>query len=147
MAAFNVRAACGVEVREFLLLSDHGTADYLLYVDGRAVGVVEANPVDHTLAGAESKSGSTTRAYPTTCLATSVLCRSCTRAPVSRRGLPTGWIRDLAVGTYFPSIGQRTPETLVEWLGASIPSWDIGQRQAADRQASYTAPVQPASEA
>ena len=34
----------------------------------------------------------------------------------------------------------HTPETLAEWLGASVTSWDAGQRQAADRQASYTAP-------
>ncbi len=32
------------------------------------------------------------------------------------------------------------PGTLAEWLGASIPSWNIGQQQAAGTQAAYTAP-------
>ena len=42
-AAMNIFAGLGVAVREFPL-KDTGAADYLLYVDGRAVGVVEAKP-------------------------------------------------------------------------------------------------------
>lgn len=37
----------GVAVREFPLTT--GDADYMLYVDGRAIGVVEAKPEGHTL--------------------------------------------------------------------------------------------------
>ena len=44
-------------VREFALWSGHGTADYLLYLDGRAAGVVEAKPEGHTLTGVETQSG------------------------------------------------------------------------------------------
>lgn len=40
--AVNLGAARGVAVREFVLKPPHGRADYLLYVDGEAVGVVEA---------------------------------------------------------------------------------------------------------
>lgn len=51
----NIFGGLGVAVREFPLVS--GTADYMLYVDRRAVGVVEAKPEGHTLAGVELQSG------------------------------------------------------------------------------------------
>jgi type I restriction enzyme, R subunit len=38
----NIRAARGVAIREFPLKSGYGFADYLLYVDGKAAGVIEA---------------------------------------------------------------------------------------------------------
>ena len=46
---FNRHAAFGVAVREFALLN--GEADYLLFVDGKAIGVLEAKPVGTTLSG------------------------------------------------------------------------------------------------
>ena len=49
-------SAPGVAVREFPLKSGHGTADYLLYVDGKVVGVVEAKPAGFTLTGVEVQS-------------------------------------------------------------------------------------------
>ena len=49
-------AADGVAVREFPLKSGHGKADYLLYVDRAAVGVVEAKPEGSTLTGVEFQS-------------------------------------------------------------------------------------------
>ena len=57
LAALNVHAGRGVVVREFPLQPGHGTADYLLYLDGRAAGVVEAKPEGHTLTGVEAQSG------------------------------------------------------------------------------------------
>jgi len=36
----NLYAAQGVEVREFIIATGHGRADYLLFVDGKAVGAV-----------------------------------------------------------------------------------------------------------
>jgi type I restriction enzyme R subunit len=50
----NIFAQLGVAVREFPLKS--GKADYMLYVDGKAVGVVEAKPVGHSLIGVETQS-------------------------------------------------------------------------------------------
>lgn len=38
----NLFAGQGVAVREVVMAAGHGRADYLLYVDKRAVGVVEA---------------------------------------------------------------------------------------------------------
>src|SRR2546423_645947 len=43
----DISAGLGVVVREFPLKS--GCADYLLYVDGRVVGVIEAKPEGHNL--------------------------------------------------------------------------------------------------
>lgn len=53
-ADINLSAGLGIAVREFPLKS--GFADYLLYVDGKAVGVVEAKSVGHTLTGVETQS-------------------------------------------------------------------------------------------
>ncbi len=47
----NLRAGRGVAVREFPLLA--GPTDYLLFVDGKAVGVVEAKKVGTALTGVE----------------------------------------------------------------------------------------------
>ncbi|MHB8320928.1 hypothetical protein HF292_004385 [Acidithiobacillus ferruginosus] len=49
--AANIRAARGVVVREFPLKPGHGFADYLLYVDGKAAGVIEAKRQGVTLSG------------------------------------------------------------------------------------------------
>lgn len=49
----NLHAGPGVAVREMPLASGHGQADYLLFADGQAVGVVEAKPAGTTLTGVE----------------------------------------------------------------------------------------------
>jgi len=53
----NIHAARGVAIREFPLARGHGFADYLLYVDGRAAGVIEAKKEGVTLTGVETQSG------------------------------------------------------------------------------------------
>jgi type I restriction enzyme R subunit len=40
--AANLHAGLGVAIREFPLKEGHGFADYMLYVDGKAAGVLEA---------------------------------------------------------------------------------------------------------
>ncbi len=52
-AALNRHAARGVAVREFPMAPGHGTADYLLFVDGRAAGVLEAKPEGYPLSSVE----------------------------------------------------------------------------------------------
>lgn len=49
----NLRASRGVVVREFPLKRGHGEADYLLFVDGKASGAIEAKPEGTTLTGVE----------------------------------------------------------------------------------------------
>ena len=50
-AAANIHGARGVAIREFPLAKGFGFADYLLYVDGKAAGVIEAKKVGTTLTG------------------------------------------------------------------------------------------------
>ncbi len=61
-AGMNLSAARGVAVREFPLRT--GEADYLLFVDGRAAGALEAKKVGHTLKGVEVQSGKYADALP-----------------------------------------------------------------------------------
>ena len=51
----NISASRGVAVREFPLTT--GDADYMLYVDAKALGPIEAKPKGHTLTGVETQSG------------------------------------------------------------------------------------------
>src|SRR5437588_12571400 len=53
----NLCAARGVALRE-ALLKGGDEADYLLFVDGMAIGTVEAKPEGYTLTGVEEQSGS-----------------------------------------------------------------------------------------
>ncbi len=61
-AQMNISAGLGVAIREFPLQT--GFADYLLYADGKAIGVVEAKPENHTLLGVETQSGKYTGGFP-----------------------------------------------------------------------------------
>ncbi len=112
----NIHAGRGVAIREFPL-PGHGYADYLLYVDGRAAGVIEAKSVGATLTGVEIQSNKYTRGLP--------------------EGLPR-WHNPLpfcyestGVETRFtngldPEPRSRNvfafhrPETLAEWLDAAL---------------------------
>ena len=58
----NLGAGLGVAVREFPLES--GSADYLLFVDRQAVGVVEAKPQGTTLSSVAEQSGKYLVGFP-----------------------------------------------------------------------------------
>lgn len=58
----NITRPCAI--REFPLKSGHGHADYLLYLQGKAVGVVEAKKVGYTLKGVEVQSAKYTGGLP-----------------------------------------------------------------------------------
>jgi len=51
----------GVAITEFGLNPGHGTADYMLYVDGKAAGVIEAKAAGATLTGVEIQSDKYTK--------------------------------------------------------------------------------------
>lgn len=53
-AEFNRQAALGVAVREFVM-SDGSEADYLLFIDGKACGVIEAKKEGIALSGIENQ--------------------------------------------------------------------------------------------
>lgn len=49
----NLAAGPGVAMSEFEMASGHGFTDYLLFVSGKAVGVLEAKPAGYALANGE----------------------------------------------------------------------------------------------
>lgn len=64
MAQANIYAALGVAIREFPLNPGHGFADYLLYIDGKAAGVIEAKKEGATLTGVEVQSARYAQGLP-----------------------------------------------------------------------------------
>ena len=60
----NLSAARGIAIREFPLGKGYGFADYLLYVDGKAAGVIEAKKVGSTLTGVEIQSAKYSEGLP-----------------------------------------------------------------------------------
>lgn len=59
----SIHAARGVAIREFPL-PGHGFADYLLYVDGKAAGIIEAKKQGVTLSGVEYQAEKYTKGLP-----------------------------------------------------------------------------------
>lgn len=112
----NLGAGPGLAVTEFP--GAHGPADYLLYVDGKAIGVVEAKPVGHSLKGVEGQSASYSDGLPAT-------------LPAWRRPLPfqyestgaltqfTNWMEPNARSRNIFSFHQ--PQTLREMIEQGRP--------------------------
>ncbi|HQC87306.1 MAG TPA: DEAD/DEAH box helicase family protein, partial [Rhodoferax sp.] len=118
VADANIHASTGVAIREFPLNSGFGFADYLLYVNGKACGVIEAKKEGATLTGVELQSGRYAQGLPTA-------------LPAWRRPLPFVW-ESTGIENHFtngldPEPRARAvfaffrPELLVQWL-AYLPS-------------------------
>ena len=117
----NVSAGRGVAVREFRLKPPHGYADYLLFVDGEAVGVLEAKAEGHTLSGVEPQAKKYAAGLPANL-----------DPPVAP--LPFLYISN-GVGTAFtnlldskpksrPLFQIHRPETLADWIHAdTLDAW------------------------
>jgi len=121
----NVSAGRGVAVREFKLTSGHGFADYLLFVDGKAVGVLEAKPEGFTLSGVEPQAKKYSTGLPANL-----------HPPVSP--LPFLYISNGGATSFTnlldtkpksrPLFQVHRPETLAEWLAAdTLHAW-VGAR-------------------
>ena len=133
----NLYAGTGVAVREFVLEAGHGTADYLLFVNRQAAGVVEAKPEGFTLSGVEIQSARYSAGLPDD-------------LPAYARPLPFLY-ESTGAETRFTNLLDpeprsrtmfwfHTPDTLGEWVRTESHSWDIGLPQAAGGQAPYTVP-------
>jgi type I restriction enzyme R subunit len=114
-AAVNLHAGRGIAVREFPLIRGHGFADYLLYVNGKAAGVVEAKKEGVTLTGVEVQSTKYSEGLPAT-------------VPAHFRPLPFLY-ESTDVETRFtnafdpeprsrPVFSFHRPEALAAWLAA-----------------------------
>lgn len=115
--AANLHAARGVALREFELNPGHGTADFLLYVGGKAAGVIEARKEGATLTGVEVQSGKYAQGLPAA-------------LPAHRRPLPFLY-ESTGKETHFTNrldpepraknvFAFHRPETLADWLGAAL---------------------------
>ena len=62
----NLLAGTGIAVREVVMAPGHGRVDYLLYVERRVVGVIEAKPTGTTLSGVEWQSAMYATGLPET---------------------------------------------------------------------------------
>ena len=125
----NLAAGRGVAVREFRLSKGHGQADYLLFVDGQAVGVLEAKKAEHTLSGVEGQAQLYSYGLPDymqTPVDPLPFLYISNGAKIRFTNLldPTPRSRDI--------FAPHRPETLAEWLAAdSLDEWR--ERFRADR--------------
>ena len=132
-AAVNLYASSGVAVREFPLKSGHGTADYLLYVNQKAAGVVEAKPEGSTLTGVEVQSEKYSTGLPD-------------NLPAHQRPLPFLY-ESTGAETQFTNrldpeprsrlvFSFHTPGTLAKWVGVSETP-DAGAQRIAESGRDY----------
>jgi type I restriction enzyme R subunit len=124
-ASMNLAAGPGVAVREFKMTRGHGFADYLLFVHGKAVGVLEAKPAGYALINVELQAdkyagglpaGLNPAVHPLPFLYLST-------------GVETRFINGLdpdpktrAISANLPHIHR--PQTLAEWIQAeTLDAW------------------------
>ncbi len=108
----NLSAGLGIAVREYHLNS--GFADYLLFINRKAVGIIEAKPVGFALSGVEIQSDKYSFNLPKTL--------SCHQKPLPFIYESTGgetYFRDSRDPDYRSRsvFAFHKPETLQEWLG------------------------------
>ncbi|MBV6416870.1 MAG: hypothetical protein CMLOHMNK_01488 [Steroidobacteraceae bacterium] len=111
--AVDLHATTGVAIREFPLTGGHGDADYLLYINGKAAGIIEAKKHGATLTGVERQSARYSQGLPAT-------------LPAWARPLPFAY-ESTGVETHFTNgldpeprarnvFSFHRPETLAGWL-------------------------------
>jgi len=115
----NLSAGRGIAIREFPLQRGHGTADYLLYVDRKAAGVVEAKPEGETLTGVEVQA----EKYSTGLPATLPACFRPLPFLYQSTGIETRFTNGLDPHPRSRAVFHfHRPGTLAEWLAAE-PLW------------------------
>ena len=128
--SINLYAGRGVAVREFPLKSGHGTADFLLYVNQKAAGVVEAKPEGSTLTGVEVQSEKYSTGLPD-------------NLPAHHNPLPFLY-ESTGAETQFTNrldpeprsrlvFSFHSPQTLASWLGAPEAPGTDGHQIAEER--------------
>ncbi len=113
VAQANLTAARGVAIREYALQGGL-EADYLLFVDGRAVGVIEAKPEGHTLSGVAEQTRGYTAAYPSNLPHVQLPLRSAYEST----GVETHFRDENDPDPRSRSVFSfHRPDTLAEWVG------------------------------
>ena len=120
----NLSAGPGVAVREFQMATGHGFADYMLFVEGKAVGVLEAKPAGCPLTSVELQADKYATGLP-----------AGLDPPVNplpflymSTGVETRFINLLDPDPKTRRISDvphiQRPSTLAEWLGAdTLNAW------------------------
>ncbi|MBN2053770.1 DEAD/DEAH box helicase family protein [bacterium] len=117
----NLRAGRGVAIRELHVGHGHGVADYLLFVDEKPVGVVEAKKEGHTLSGVAPQAEKYADGMP-----------GCIEPPITP--LPFRYLSTGVITKFFNNLDPRPrtrtifqfhrPETFAEWLRAeTLDTW------------------------
>ncbi len=115
----NIGAASGVAICEYPLKAGHGFADYLLYADGAAVGVIEAKKTGVPLTAVEVQTAKYSAGLPD-------------HIPAPRRPLPFCY-QSTGAETRFtnllepdarsrPVFAFHKPETLSQWIQSDLKS-------------------------
>ena len=134
--SLNLYAGSGIAVREIPLKPGHGSADYLLYINQKAVGVVEAKHEGFSLAGVEPQSEKYGAGLPDT-------------LPAYLRPLPFLY-ESTGVETQFtngldpeprsrPIFSFHTPGTLAALIDTPANAAGADQRQVAESTGRYLA--------
>src|SRR6184192_1582758 len=117
----NLTAGDGIAVREFKLEKGHGYVDYLLFVDGNALGVVEAKPAGYSFTSVEVQAKKYVEGLPASL--------SAPRKPLPFAYISTGE-ETVFINMLDPQPRSRPifvfhrPETLREWLTAdTLDGW------------------------
>src|SRR6266571_5142835 len=117
----NLTAGDAIAVREFKLEKGHGYVDYLLFVDGNAVGVVEAKPAGYSFTSVEFQAKKYVQGLPDSLTAP--------RKPLPFAYISTGeetaFINELDPQPRSrPVFSFHRPETLRQWLTAdTLDGW------------------------
>src|SRR5437016_1457470 len=111
----NLSASDGIAVREFKLERGHGFVDYLLFVDGNALGVVEAKPAGYSFTSVEFQAKKYVEGLPASLTAP--------QKPLPFAYISTGeetvFINELDPQPRSrPVFSFHRPETLRQWLTA-----------------------------
>jgi type I restriction enzyme, R subunit len=117
----NLTAGEGIAVGEFKLEKGHGYADYLLFVDGNAIGVIEAKPAGYSFTSVELQAKIYVEGLPASLTAP--------QKPLPFAYISTGE-ETVFINTLDPQSRSRPvfsfhrPETLREWLAAdTLDGW------------------------
>ncbi len=128
----NLYAKKGVAIREFDLKSGYGTADYLLYIDGQAAGVIEAKKEGTTLTGVEVQSDKYKNGLPDSLPAWFRPLPFCYQSTGKETRFTNGFDPEPRSRNIF---AFHRPEMLSDWLEDGIPT-EYGL--AAERKQLYT---------
>ncbi len=134
----NLYASQGVAIREFSMTT--GATDYLLFIDGEAIGTIEAKRVGETLTGVEEQSAKYRTALPD-------------RLPAARIPLPFAY-ETTGIETHFtsyldpiprsrPLFHFHRPETLAAWLEQSPEDTPNGQNNTLRARLRRLPPLSP----